>query len=105
VAKSSPLRAARGPEKPKIQKTKTAVSLSDEAIKRLGAACVLHGVDQSDIVEWLIQENLSGYVIQVRGPRIPIGKSEGQPNLSVPAMADGSADVETEMNPPASLAG
>ncbi len=104
MAKSSPLRAAKAPEKPKVQKTKTAVCLSDEAMKRLGAACVLHGLDQSDIVEWLIQENLSGYVIQVRGPRIPIGKSEGQPNLSVPAMTEGSEDPEPRVKSPASLA-
>src|SRR5215469_1121462 len=80
VAKSSPLKVIKAPERPKVRKTRTAVCLSDEAIKRLGAACVLHGLDQSDIVEWLIQENLSGYVIQVRGPRIPIGKTEDQPN-------------------------
>jgi len=99
VAKPTSIRAPRAAEKPKVPKTKTAVSLTDEAIKRLGAACVAHGLDQSDIVEWLIQENLSGYVIQVRGPGIPIGKRAGQPILPASVIAEESASEAGHVNP------
>lgn len=94
---------AKPTEKPKPKKTKTAVSLTDDAIKRLGAACTVHQLDQSDIVEWLINQNLSGYVIQVRGPKIGIGPSDDQLNLSASVMTDDRLDADDHINPPAHL--
>ncbi len=94
---------AKSTEKQRPKKTKTAVSLTDDAIKRLGAACTVHQLDQSDIVEWLINQNLSGYVIQVRGPKIGIGPSDDQPNLSASVIADESADAEGQVHSPAHL--
>lgn len=60
--------AATGP----ARNRKTLV-LSAEAIQRLGAAAVRECCDESTIVEKLINDHLSGYVIQVRGPRLAIG--------------------------------
>jgi hypothetical protein len=94
---------AKSIEKPKPKKTKTAVSLTDDAIKRLGAACTVHQLDQSDIVEWLINQNLSGYVIQVRGPKIGIGPSDDQLNLAASVIADESADLGDHISSPAHL--
>jgi hypothetical protein len=51
-------------------RVKTAVCLSPEAFKKLGAACISEGMTQSDLVELMITRLLSGYVIQVRGERI-----------------------------------
>lgn len=96
--------AAKTTDRPKAPKTKTAVSLTDEAIKRLGAACVAHGLDQSDIVEWLIQEHLSGYVIQVRQTAIPIGKSYGQAKAIASGTHEGSASDADHVNPSAASA-
>jgi hypothetical protein len=51
-------------------RVKTAVCLSPEAFKRLGAACISEGMTQSELVELMISRLLSGYVISVRGPGI-----------------------------------
>ena len=91
MAKSIAPRAARAAAQPKAPKVKTAVCLSDDAMRRLGLACVDLKMDQSEIVEWLINANLSGYVLSVRGPKPAIGKSDGQPNLSASVLPDESA--------------
>jgi hypothetical protein len=55
---------------------KTAVCLSPEAFRRLGAACVSEHMSQSQLVELMINRLLSGYVISVRGPGVhasPVG--------------------------------
>jgi hypothetical protein len=49
---------------------KTAVVISPEAFRRLGAACLAENMTQSEIVEMLINRSLSGYVVSVRGERI-----------------------------------
>jgi hypothetical protein len=57
-------------------RVKTAVCLSPEAFKRLGAACISEDMTQSELVELMINRLLSGYVISVRGPGIhtnPVG--------------------------------
>ncbi len=46
---------------------KTAVVISPEAFRRLGAACLAENLSQSEIVEALINRALSGYVVSVRG--------------------------------------
>jgi hypothetical protein len=51
----------------RVRKT---VVLSKDAIRRLGAASVAESLDESEIVEMLINERLSGYVVQVRGSRL-----------------------------------
>jgi hypothetical protein len=51
-------------------RVKTAVCLSPEAFKRLGAACISEDMTQSELVELMINRLLSGYVISVRGPGI-----------------------------------
>jgi hypothetical protein len=60
-------------------RVKTAVCLSPEAFKRLGAACISEGMTQSELVELMISRMLSGYVISVRGPGInssPVGSND-----------------------------
>jgi len=105
MAKKTSPKVAESSEKPKAKKTKTAVSLTDEAIKRLSAACTIHQLDQSEIVEWLIQERLSGYVISVRGEGIPIGRpkgqSEGQASPSASVDASDRPDPGAHVNSPA----
>jgi hypothetical protein len=91
MAKSNTPKVAKSPEKPKVKKTKTAVSLTDEAIRRLGAACTHHRLDQSDIIEWLIKQSLSGYVIQVRGEELAIGPPAGP--VAPKDRQDSSGDV------------
>jgi hypothetical protein len=100
VAKSIAPRGARPAAQPKAPKIKTAVCLSDEAMRRLGLACVDLRMDQSEIVEWLIHQALSGYVLSVRGDRPRIGKSDGQPNLPASVMADESANGASHVNSP-----
>jgi hypothetical protein len=51
-------------------KVKTAVTLSPECFKRLGACCLSEGLSQSEVVERLINERLAGYVVSIRGTRI-----------------------------------
>jgi hypothetical protein len=51
----------------KPSRVKTAVVISPEAFRRLGAACLAENLSQSEIVEALINRALSGYVVQVRG--------------------------------------
>lgn len=104
MAKSSSPKVASSAEKPRAKKTKTAVSLTDDAIKRLGAACTVHQLDQSDIVEWLINKNLSGYVISVRGPKLGIGPPDDHGNLPASVIADESANAEGQVHSPAHLA-
>lgn len=51
-------------------RVKTAVTISPEAFRRLGACCLSEGMSQSEVVEMLINRALSGYVVSVRGERI-----------------------------------
>jgi hypothetical protein len=76
-------------------RVKTAVCLSPEAFKRLGAACIQEGMTQSELVELMISRMLSGYVISVRGqgihssPVVPIDRPGDAPgvNLAAPTAA------------------
>src|SRR5215471_10944084 len=54
-------------------RVKTAVVISPEAFRRLGAACLAENLTQSELVELLINRSLSGYVVSVRGERISAG--------------------------------
>ncbi len=51
-------------------RVKTAVIISPEAFRRLGACCLSENMTQSEVVEMLINRSLSGYVVSVRGERI-----------------------------------
>jgi hypothetical protein len=51
-------------------RVKTAICISPEAAKRLGAACIQEGMTQSELVEFMIGRLLSGYVISLRGQGI-----------------------------------
>jgi hypothetical protein len=57
----------------KPSRVKTAVVISPEAFRRLGAACLAENLTQSELVELLINRSLSGYVVSVRGPGINSG--------------------------------
>jgi hypothetical protein len=57
----------------KPSRIKTAVVISPEAFRRLGAACLAENMTQSEIVEMLINRALSGYVVSVRGVGIHSG--------------------------------
>jgi hypothetical protein len=65
----SPKLAAKPPAPARVR---TSVVISAEALQRLRAAAVREGVDQSQIVEALVNRYLAGYVIQVRGDRFEI---------------------------------
>jgi hypothetical protein len=65
MAKSTSRKAVSAPAR-----VKTAVVISPEAFRRLGAACLSENMTQSEIVELLINRSLSGYVVSVRGERI-----------------------------------
>jgi hypothetical protein len=68
MAKSSNRAVAAKPSR-----VKTAVVISPEAFRRLGAACLAENLTQSELVELLINRSLSGYVVSVRGERISAG--------------------------------
>jgi hypothetical protein len=59
----------------KPSRVKTAVVISPEAFRRLGAACLAENLTQSELVELLINRSLSGYVVSVRGERIFAGSA------------------------------
>ncbi len=77
----------------KPSRVKTAVVISPEAFRRLGAACLAESMTQSEIVELLINRSLSGYVVSVRGDRIgsvaTVDRQEQRSdiNLAVPSAA------------------
>lgn len=81
-----PARRAASATRPE-RRRKTLV-LSAEAIQRLEHAAVKEECDESRIVESLINAHLSGYVLQVRGPRLVIPKDR------LKAAADASPDAE-----------
>jgi hypothetical protein len=60
---------------------KTAVVISPEAFRRLGAACLAENMTRSEIVEMLINRTLSGYVVSVRGERFNSVASINRPDL------------------------
>jgi hypothetical protein len=59
----------------KPSRIKTAVVISPEAFRRLGAACLAENLSQSEIVEALINRALSGYVVSVRGQGFHAGQA------------------------------
>jgi hypothetical protein len=65
MAKSTSRRAVQS-----AIKVKTAVTLTPECFKRLGACCLSEGLSQSEVVERLINERLAGYIVAVRGSRL-----------------------------------
>jgi hypothetical protein len=65
MAKATSRKAVSAPAR-----VKTAVVISPESFRRLGAACLAENMMQSEIVEMLINRSLSGYVVQIRGERI-----------------------------------
>jgi hypothetical protein len=84
VAKSHSRRVAVAPAR-----IKTAVRISPEAFRRLGAACIAENMTHSEVVEFLINRDLSGYVVSVRGERIR--HSEDRHDLSGEINSDGAA--------------
>jgi hypothetical protein len=70
----------------KPSRVKTAVVISPEAFRRLGAAGLAENLTQSELVELLINRSLSGYVVQVRGERI--SNASGASTVSVPSTAE-----------------
>jgi hypothetical protein len=63
----------------KPARVKTAVAISPEAFRRLGACCLSENMTQSEVVEMLIKRSLSGYVVSVRGERInPVASIDRQ---------------------------
>ena len=72
-------------------RVKTAVVISPEAFRRLGAACLAENMTQSEIVEMLINRTLSGYVISVRGERINPVAPIDRPDSSDPVNQNATA--------------
>jgi hypothetical protein len=65
----------------KPARVKTAVVISPEAFRRLGAACLAENMTQSEIVEMLINRTLAGYVVSVRGERFNSVAPNNRPDL------------------------
>jgi hypothetical protein len=76
MAKSTSRKAVSAPAR-----VKTAVVISPEAFRRLGAACLAENMTQSEIVEMMINRLLSGYVVSVRGEWINAVAPIDRPNL------------------------
>jgi hypothetical protein len=68
----------------KPARVKTAVVISPEAFKRLGACCLSENMTQSEVVELLINRSLGSYVLSVRGERINPGASIDRVNQTGP---------------------
>ena len=82
------------------EKTKTAVVLSPLAIKRLGAACVAESLNQSQVIEWLINDRLKDYSVTQppEANRIPKVNGGKRRRVSASAMVDESASGADHMN-------
>jgi hypothetical protein len=78
----------------KPSRVKTAVVISPESFRRLGAACLAENMTQSELVELMISRMLSGYVVSVRGPGINSG----------PVASPVSAPLGSELKPTAEIA-
>ncbi len=65
MAKSTSRKIVQAPAR-----VKTAVVITPEAFKRLGACCLSENMTQSEVVEMLINRHLSGYVLSIRGDRL-----------------------------------
>lgn len=85
------------------EKIKTAVVLSPLAIKRLGAACVAESLTQSELVEWLINDRLKDYSVQLPpiGQRIEVASRGRKRSSSASVHTEGSANGEAHVTPPA----
>jgi hypothetical protein len=73
-------------------KIKTAVHLSKEAFEKLGAACVIEKVSQSHILEHLIKQQLTAYVVYAKGDGIKFsaGKDRSKTDDQASKTAEGS---------------
>jgi hypothetical protein len=65
-------RSTSRPVAKKEKKIKTAVNLSPENIKRIGLACAVENMTQSEVIEMLCNRHLKDYVISMRGPGLGI---------------------------------
>jgi hypothetical protein len=83
-------------------KVKTSVTLSVEAFGRLGACCLKEGMSQGEVMEWLIDRHLSGYVVQVRGRRLR--DAAGPPDGAAPGNTDDRRDAAGDVSPAAPAA-
>ncbi len=83
MRKSSARQVAAAAKPPRV---KTAVCISPEAYSRIGACCIKEGMTQSEVVEYLVNESLSGYVVSVRGNRLRDHTS--QATAALPAVDD-----------------
>jgi hypothetical protein len=88
MAKSTGAKPANGTKPARI---KTAVYLSPESYKCLGAYCLKEDETQSDIIERLIKKSLSGYYVGVRGGSINGTPSQATPSNETPNQATPSA--------------
>ena len=69
------------PNESNNKKIKTAVHLSEDASKKLGAACVYEKKSQSELIEFLITKELSTYSVSAREQdrRIKLPASSDRP--------------------------
>lgn len=73
-------RARRIVQAPAPSKARKTLVLSADAIRRLEVAAAFEGLDESEIVESLINERLAVYVVQVRGSRFV--RQEDRPSVA-----------------------
>ena len=84
--KSKPVKDKKSNE-PDNKKIKTAVHLSEDASKKLGAACVCERKSQSELIEFLITKELSTYSAQIhdqeRRIKFPTSSDRSKPTAGV----------------------
>ncbi len=84
-------RKTKGEPKDGPPRRRKTLVIRDDLLKRLETAAVQEGVDESTIVEQLIEDRLSGYVISVRGTPIVLSKDRRTPTGDVNNPADAAA--------------
>ena len=81
----------RGKKKDGLSRERKTLVLRVDLIKRLETAAIYEGVDESDIIEMLIEERLSGYTVSVRGKRLGLRKDRQTPAADVDSPAEEAA--------------
>ena len=79
MRKSTSRQVASAAVKP--ARVKTAVCISPEAFQRIGACCIKEGMTQSEVIEFLVNQSLSGYVVSVRGDRLRDRSNQASPTI------------------------
>jgi hypothetical protein len=101
MSRSSTRQVATASTKP--ARVKTAVCISPDAFRRIGACCIKENMTQSEVIEFLVDKHLSGYSVSVRGGGIKDPGNQAVP--AIPAESDDRSVIAGSVNPMANAAG